>query len=59
MGGYYDGLLAFLQTSVASGFMGEWQMDLLHTATDSDALLRALVQSAGLSQEQVPLRSVI
>ena len=57
--GYYDGLLAFLQTSVASGFMGEWQMDLLYTATDSDALLRALVQSAGLSQEQVPLRSVI
>ena len=28
--GYYDGLLGFLQTSVASGFMGEWQMGLLH-----------------------------
>ncbi|ART52308.1 Rossman fold protein, TIGR00730 family [Acidovorax carolinensis] len=57
--GYYDGLLAFLQTSVASGFMGPWQMDLLHTATESDTLLRTLVQSAGHSQEQVPLRSVI
>lgn len=57
--GYYDGLLAFLQTSVASGFMGPWQMDLLNTATDSNALLRTLVQSAGHPQEQVPLRSVI
>ena len=57
--GYYDGLLAFLQTSVASGFMRGWQMDLLHTETDSDALLRALVQVAGYSQEQMPLRSVI
>ncbi|HEY9207457.1 TIGR00730 family Rossman fold protein [Acidovorax soli] len=59
VGGYYDGLLAFLQTSVASGFMRGWQMDLLHIATDSDALLRSLVQSAGHSLEQVPLRSVI
>jgi hypothetical protein len=25
--GYYDGLLAFLQSSVAHGFMGPWQMD--------------------------------
>ncbi|MBP3982199.1 MAG: TIGR00730 family Rossman fold protein [Gammaproteobacteria bacterium] len=57
--GYYDGLLAFLQTSVASGFMGPWQMDLLNTATDSNALLRTLVQSADHRQEQVPLRSVI
>lgn len=59
VGGYYDGLLAFLQSSVTSGFMGNWQMDLLHTAADSDALLRTLVEAAGLSQEQIPLRSVI
>jgi len=57
--GYYDGLLAFLQTSVASGFMGEWQMDLLHAATDAEALLRMLVQDAGSDKAPTPLRSVI
>lgn len=57
--GYYNGLLSFLQTSVAQGFMGSWQMELLHVGTDADALLRTLVQSAGLSQELVALRSVI
>ena len=57
--GYYDGLLGFLQTSVASGFMGEWQMGLLHTDTHAEALLRKLVQDAGPDQAPVPLRSVI
>ena len=57
--GYYDGLLGFLQTSVASGFMGEWQMGLLHASTDAEALLRTLVQDAGPDQAPVPLRSVI
>ncbi|WP_298211193.1 TIGR00730 family Rossman fold protein [Acidovorax sp.] len=57
--GYYDGLLAFLQTSVASGFMGNWQMDLLHASADTEALLRQLVQSAGPDHGAVPLREVI
>jgi uncharacterized protein (TIGR00730 family) len=57
--GYYDGLLGFLQSSVASGFMGEWQMGLLHASTDAEALLRTLVQDAGPDQAPVPLRSVI
>ncbi len=57
--GYYDGLLAFLQTSVASGFMGGWQMGLLHAGTDAEALLRTLVQDARPDQAPVPLRSVI
>ena len=57
--GYYDALLGFLHTSVASGFMGEWQMDLLHASTDAEALLRTLVQDAGPDQAPVPLRSVI
>ncbi|PJI97993.1 hypothetical protein CLU85_2796 [Acidovorax sp. 69] len=57
--GYYDGLLGFLQTSVASGFMGEWQMGLLHTSTDAEALLRTLVQDAAPDQAPVALRSVI
>ena len=57
--GYYDGLLAFLQTSVASGFMGEWQMGLVHSAIDIDALLPTLVQTSGTNVGSIPLRGVI
>jgi uncharacterized protein (TIGR00730 family) len=57
--GYYDGLMSFLNTSVASGFMGDWQMGLLHAASDVPELLSSLVQAAGPDQAPVPLRSVI
>ena len=57
--GYYDGLLGFLQTSVASGFMGEWQMGLLHASADTPALLQMLIEQAGNNAPQIPLRSVI
>lgn len=57
--GYYDGLVGFLNHSVASGFMGEWQMGLLHASADAEALLRTLVQSAGPDHAAVPLRDVI
>ncbi|CAN7263624.1 TIGR00730 family Rossman fold protein [Acidovorax sp. LjRoot118] len=57
--GYYDGLLAFLNHSVASGFMGEWQMGLLHAASDTPTLLQTLVEQAGNNARQIPLRSVI
>ncbi|QNP49072.1 LOG family protein [Diaphorobacter aerolatus] len=57
--GYYDGMLSFLATSVESGFMGEWQMDLIASGTDHDALLRRLVQEAGDNMSQIPLREVI
>ena len=57
--GYYDGLVGFLNHSVASGFMGEWQMGLLHASADAEALLRTLVQSAGPDHTPVPLRDVI
>jgi uncharacterized protein (TIGR00730 family) len=57
--GYYDGLLGFLNHSVARGFMGEWQMGLLSAGSDADALLRTLVQDAGNSTDGTPLRQVI
>ena len=47
-GGYYDGMLQFLQHSVREGFMGEWQMDLICTATVPETLLQAL-------RDEVPL----
>ena len=47
--GYYDGLLQFLQQTVSSGFMGPWQMDLVQVGQTPDALLKSLIQGAGLS----------
>jgi len=47
--GYYDGLLAFLQTGVTQGFMNPWQMDLIRSDSDPAVLLPALVQEAGLA----------
>jgi uncharacterized protein (TIGR00730 family) len=46
--GYYDGLMGFLRSAVAQGFMSDWQMDMLQMSADSALLLPALVQSAGL-----------
>lgn len=47
--GYYDPLLAFLASSVAQGFMSDWQMQLLSVDADAQQLLPALVQAAGLA----------
>ncbi len=47
--GYYDSLSAFLAQTVASGFMNDWQMDLIRVGCDPYHLLPALVQDAGLS----------
>jgi hypothetical protein len=44
--GYYQGLLQFLQHSVRSGFMNDWQIDMLTVGSDPDALLAKLVQAA-------------
>ena len=41
-GGYYAGMLQFLQHSVREGFMGEWQMGLIRTGTVPEQLLQAL-----------------
>lgn len=49
--GYYQPLLQFLQASVRQGFMNDWQMDLVKVDSDAPALLRSLVQGAGLAPE--------
>jgi len=46
---YYDRLLEFLNSTVEQQFLGSWQMDLIRTGTDPQALLRDLVQAAGMS----------
>ena len=45
--GFYDHLLAFLNSAVAAGFMNAWQMDLIRTGDNAPALLDALVRAAG------------
>lgn len=57
--GYYDAILAFLQHSVASGFIGEWQMGLVQTGQETDALLRSLVQGIRTDAPETALQAVI
>lgn len=47
--GYYQPLLQFLRASVQQGFMSDWQLALVKVATDAPALLRSLVQDAGVT----------
>ena len=49
--GYYDGLMGFLRSAVAQGFMSDWQMDMLRVEADATALLPNLVQAAGLTTQ--------
>jgi len=48
-GGYYDGLLAFLNATVEQQFLSDWQMGLIQTGTEPAALLSSLVQAAGFA----------
>lgn len=56
--GYYEPLLAFLAASVKSGFMSDWQMDLIHVAADPEDLLRHLVQTAGMAPDGLRLDQI-
>jgi uncharacterized protein (TIGR00730 family) len=47
VGGYYDALLAFLQSTVTHDFMSAWQMDLVRIGTEAAPLLAALVEETG------------
>jgi len=50
IGGFYDGLVGFLQQTVAAGFLSPWQMDLIQIGSDAPGLLASLVQAAGFSR---------
>lgn len=50
-GGYYDGLMSFLRSTVEQEFMGGWQMDLIRVDSDVHRLMQELVQAAGFSPE--------
>ncbi|MDR7149493.1 uncharacterized protein (TIGR00730 family) [Hydrogenophaga palleronii] len=50
-GGYYDGLMSFLRSTVEQEFMGGWQMDLIQVDSDVHRLIPELIQAAGFSPE--------
>lgn len=50
-GGYYDGLMSFLRSTVEQEFMGGWQMDLIRVDSDVHRLMPELIQAAGFSPE--------
>jgi uncharacterized protein (TIGR00730 family) len=49
-GGYYDALLAFMRHTASTGFVSDWQMDLIRVGPQADTLLSELVNAAGVSQ---------
>ncbi|KQP14924.1 TIGR00730 family Rossman fold protein [Pseudorhodoferax sp. Leaf267] len=49
VGGIYDGLLAFLRTTVEQQFVNDWQMDLIRVDSDAERLLESLVNDAGVA----------
>lgn len=57
--GYYNSMLNFLDSTVHSGFMGAWQMDLIRTSESVQELLSFLVETAGTVPENTNLRNVI
>ncbi|MFC5497361.1 TIGR00730 family Rossman fold protein [Caenimonas terrae] len=56
--GYFGPLLTFLRSSVAHGFMNEWQMGLLRVDSDPAALLAQLAQNSGNSSGLADLREI-
>ena len=45
--GYYQPLLTFLQSTVQTDFMGQWQMELVQVGVDAATLLSELVSASG------------
>jgi uncharacterized protein (TIGR00730 family) len=58
MNGYYDSMLAFLQSSVNAGFMPEWLMPLISVDTQAVPLLESLVQASGLTRDKQRLDQI-
>lgn len=56
--GYYDKLLAFLQSAVASGFMTPLLMDLVQTGSQAQPLLESLIETAGMKPSKTRLDQI-
>ncbi len=58
MNGYYESLLAFLQSSVTAGFMTDSLMSLINVDTRAEPLLEGLVLAANQPQQAKPLDQI-
>lgn len=58
LNGYYDSLLAFLATAVQQGFMNPGQMKLISSGTDTQLLLKSLINESGLAQGKPQLDQI-
>lgn len=58
LNGYYDSLLVFLESAVKQGFMSRWQMQLIENGAEPEALLKSLVNQAGLAAEKKQLDQI-
>ena len=56
--GYYDPLLAFLESSVRHSFMSEWQMDLIRVGEDAPTLLHGLIEAAAVASPRTSLSQI-
>ena len=56
--GYYDNLLAFLATSVSTGFMSDPLMKLIQTGLDVTPLLPDLISAAGTASTRTALDQI-
>ena len=58
LNGFYDSLLVFLNSAVASGFMNEWQMGLIRNSNNPQLLLEELVEAAGTAPPAAGLAQI-
>ena len=56
---YYTAMLGFTQSCVTQGLMGDWQMELISSSTDTTGLLQTLVTQAAAAKQSADLRSNI
>ena len=56
--GYFEPLLAFLRSSVAHGFMSDWQMGLLRVGREPGTLLSCLERDSGIDSGAADLREI-
>jgi uncharacterized protein (TIGR00730 family) len=47
--GYYEKLIEFMQTTVAEGFVSDWQMDMVRMEAEADSLCAHLIEAAGMN----------
>ena len=58
LSGYYDPLIAFLNSAVKDGFMTTWQMNLVRIDSHAEPLLKALVQESGMTSAVTSLDQI-